>query len=82
MRLITITAFVAVLSVGAVHAQTDQYQITEAEKAACSSDAIRLCSAAYPDESALLACLKQNRGSLSATCAAVLKAGLKKRGMR
>ena len=33
-----------------------KYQVTDAERAACEGDALNLCSAAYPDEDALLAC--------------------------
>lgn len=63
-------------------AQERSYHITEAEKAACTSDAQRFCSAAYPDEGKLLTCMTANERSLSAGCAVVFKAGKKERGLR
>lgn len=63
---------------GAV-AQSDPYRITSAEKAACTNDAIRLCSDAYPDENKLLSCMAENRASLTTGCAVVFEAGLKRR---
>ena len=57
----------------------DRYQITAEEMSACGSDAIALCSSAYPDESKLLSCLKTNRVSLSATCRPVFDAGVRRR---
>lgn len=64
------------------HAQDRSYHITEAEKAACTSDAERFCSGTYPDESKLLTCMTANQQSLSAGCAVVFKAGKKERGLR
>ena len=46
----------------------DKFQITAAEMSACGSDAIELCSSAYPDQQKLLYCMKVNRVNLSATC--------------
>ncbi len=60
---------------------TDALHITEAEKAACTQDAERLCASAYPDEQKLLACMKANRASLGPTCLPVFDAGLKRRGL-
>ena len=60
-------------------AQTDTYKITDAEKAACTGDAMRLCASAYPSESKLLACMIANKGSLTPTCLTVFNAGLKRR---
>lgn len=60
-------------------AQADPYRITSAEKAACTSDAVRLCSNAYPDEARLLSCMSQNRASLTTGCAVVFEAGLRRR---
>ena len=58
-----------------------KYNITAAEQAACFNDAVHLCSSAYPNEDALLSCMKQNQSSLSVGCAVVFKAGLKRRHM-
>ena len=63
-------------------AQDRSYHITEAEKAACTSDAQRFCSGTYPDEGKLLTCMTANQQSLSAGCAVVFKAGKKERGLR
>lgn len=57
----------------------DKYQISAEEMSACGSDAIELCSSAYPDESKLLSCMKINRVSLSATCRPVFDAGVRRR---
>ncbi len=59
----------------------DAFHVTEAEKAACTQDAERLCASAYPDEQKLLACMKANRASLGPTCLPVFDAGMKRRGM-
>ena len=67
---------------GLANAQDRSYHITEAEKAACTPDAQRFCSAAYPDEGKLLTCMTANQQSLSAGCAIVFKAGKKERGLR
>ena len=60
-------------------AQEDKYHVTEAEKAACTTDAVRLCSQTYPDEEQLFVCMKQNRGSLTKTCRVAFDAGVKRR---
>ncbi len=60
-------------------AQVDKYHVTDAEKAACTPDAMRLCSQTYPNEDQLFACMKQNRGSLSQTCRVAFDAGVKRR---
>ena len=57
----------------------DKYHITPEEKAACSSDALRLCSNTYPDEDRLFSCMKENRASLSAVCRVAFDAGRKRR---
>ncbi len=57
----------------------DKYHVTEAEKAACSGDAVRLCSDAYPDEDALIVCMRAKRAELSSACVAAFESGLKRR---
>jgi hypothetical protein len=57
----------------------DKYHVTEQERAACSTDAVRLCSDAYPDEDALIICMKANRSQLSGACNAAFDAGLRRR---
>ncbi|MCX8253551.1 hypothetical protein RHAL1_02846 [Beijerinckiaceae bacterium RH AL1] len=68
-----------ILTSAAQAAPVDPYRITANEKAACTGDAIMLCSDAYPDEHRLLACMASNRSSLSAGCGAVFDAGLRRR---
>jgi hypothetical protein len=57
----------------------DKYHVTDQERAACSGDALRLCSQAYPDEDALILCMKANRSMLSNACVVAFDAGLRKR---
>lgn len=57
----------------------DKYQITEEERAACQNDAVLFCSTVYPDEDALLACMKSVRPKLTQACRVVFEAGLRRR---
>ena len=61
------------------HAQSVSYNITPAEKAACTADATRLCFNTYPDEQKLLGCMEANKTSLTKSCFVVFNAGLKRR---
>jgi hypothetical protein len=75
-----LAALAAVVGVSpAAFAQSDPYHITANEKAACTSDAVRLCMDAYPDEHKLISCMASNRASLSGTCLAVFDAGVRRR---
>ncbi|MDX7953682.1 hypothetical protein P7D22_21190 [Lichenihabitans sp. Uapishka_5] len=58
-----------------------KYQVTGIERAACESDAVALCSATYPDEDALLACMRLNVSKLNAGCRPVFIEGLRRRGI-
>lgn len=60
-------------------ANDDPYHVTDAEKAACTEDAVRFCINTYPNEKLLLACMKRNRSSLSPVCLQAFDAGLKRR---
>lgn len=60
-------------------ASADPFHVTDAEKAACTSDAVRFCYGTYPDETKLLSCMKQNRSMLSDTCRVAFDAGVKRR---
>ncbi len=64
---------------GKYEVTTDKYHVTAEEREACQEDAVALCSAAFPDEEMLLACMKTNRVQLSAGCRTVFEAGLRKR---
>jgi hypothetical protein len=57
----------------------DKYHVTEQERVACSSDALRLCSQAYPDEDALISCMKTNRSQLTPACVVAFDAGIRRR---
>lgn len=50
------------------------FQGTPEEQAACSPDATRFCSDAFPDTFRVLACLQRNRGRLRKACLQVLEA--------
>ena len=60
----------------------NKYQVTDAERAACQEDAAQLCGGAYPDQDALLACMRQNQSRLTAGCRPVFLAGLHRRGLQ
>ena len=57
----------------------DKYHVTAEERAACSQDAVRLCSSAYPDEDALIVCMKASHAQLSPQCQTAFDTGLKRR---
>ena len=57
----------------------DKYHVTPAERAACSNDAVKLCLNAYPDEDALIGCMKANHDQLSRQCQIAFDLGVKKR---
>lgn len=62
-----------------VPAAADKYDVSPQEKLACTRDAMRLCFNTYPDEDALLSCMKTNHASLSATCRVAFDAGVRRR---
>ena len=68
-------------AVSGATAQTDKYQVTAAEHAACDVDASRLCGSSATEDAAL-ACMKQQRAELSAGCRSVFDSGLKQRGLQ
>ena len=73
--------FMAAMTLASTASATpvDKYNITPEEHAACDSDAINLCSAAYPDADKLLECMRINRHRLSAVCEATFLSGMKRR---
>lgn len=81
-----LVASTILVSTGAALAQpgryvmpSDKYQITEVERAACQADAALFCSMTYPDEEALLTCMKTVRSQLTQGCRTVFEAGLRRR---
>ena len=79
MLVLDVSASHAVAAAAGQVAPIDKFGITDQERAACTADAIALCSTAYPDEDKLLACMKLNRGSLSGGCRIVFDRGLQRR---
>ena len=57
----------AVIASGSAVAQ----QGTPAQRKACSPDVYRLCAGEIPNVRAITACLRRQRSSLSAACAAI-----------
>ena len=49
------------------------------QQAACQDDAMRLCSAAIPDEGRIHSCLYQYRASISPACRAIVAPAKKRR---
>jgi hypothetical protein len=47
---------------------------TEAERAACTPDVVRLCGSEIPDVDRIIACMKAKRASLSTPCRLVVDA--------
>ncbi len=79
-RNIVIFAALALLGQQAAAAPS-KYGITAEEKAACQTDAAAYCSATFPDEDKLIACMKGNKAQLSPMCLQVFTAGLRRRHM-
>ena len=80
-RLACLCLFACALDASQGVAQVDKFQLSEAEKAACTPDAERFCSGAYPDEDKLLSCMKAKRKALTSECRVAFDTGLKKRGL-
>ena len=55
------------------------YGITPEEQAACQDDATALCSHVFPDQDALIACMRSNVSRLTPLCRKTFTAGLQKR---
>jgi hypothetical protein len=49
------------------------FEVTEAQREACTPDAFRLCSAEIPDGDRVAACMQANVANLSAPCRAVFQ---------
>lgn len=56
------------------------FEVTEAQKEACTPDAFRLCSAAIPDANQVAACMAANVGNLSPACRAVFRPAVARTG--
>jgi hypothetical protein len=64
-------ALVAASSVSTAEARHRHFNMAEA-RAACTGDAMRLCSQYIPSRGRIAACLRHNSGSLSPGCHHVL----------
>lgn len=72
MTKLTNALFAAVaIALGSASASAQENQGTAEQRAACTPDAFRLCSAYIPDPSAVEACLRQRKPNLSEACKAV-----------
>ena len=82
MKIASATCLVILSTSASLAAPTDKFNITPQEHAACDADTTNLCASSYPDEGAMVECMKAKRGQLSSACAIVLKAGLQRRHMQ
>ena len=64
-------ALIAASSVSTAEARHHHFSMAEA-RAACTGDAMRLCSQYIPSRGRIAACLRRNSGSLSPGCHHVL----------
>jgi len=62
-----------VVALGSAAAFAQENQGTAEQRAACTSDAFRLCSAYIPDPSGVEACLRQRKLDLSQACRTVFE---------
>lgn len=60
-------------------AVVDKFDITADEHAACDGDVMRLCSASFPDQDLVVACMKAKQAQLSTLCRTTFVAGMKMR---
>lgn len=85
MRSLFKLSLLASLAVAAAPAsaqtQTDKYNVTPEEHAACDADVYRLCSDSE-NEDQVLACMRTHRADLSPKCQSTFDAGLKRRHLK
>jgi hypothetical protein len=76
-RICKLTSGSVVLALALVTFSTSSFAIGTAEqRAACTPDALRLCSSEIPNIPRIVACLKQNRSNLSKPCQAAMHSPL------
>jgi hypothetical protein len=72
-RITKVTSGAFVLAIALVAFSSSSFAVGTAEqRAACTPDALRLCSSAIPNIPAIVACLRANRSNLSKACASAL----------
>ena len=64
------SALVAVLCLAGIATAEAGFRVTAEQRAACTPDAIRLCSSEIPDVGRVAACMRANQASLSPRCRA------------
>jgi hypothetical protein len=69
---------IAVFSLSSL-ASAQAFEVTDQQRAACTPDAFRLCSAEMPDANRVAACMDAKQASLSAPCRAVFAAARSER---
>jgi hypothetical protein len=62
-----------VVALGSAAAFAQENQGTAEQRAACTPDAFRLCSAYIPDPAGVEACLRQRKSDLNEACKAVFE---------
>ncbi|RXG97447.1 hypothetical protein [Bradyrhizobium vignae] len=72
-RLMAALFAAVVVAFGSTAASAQENQGTAEQRAACTPDAFRLCSAYIPDPSGVEACLRQRKSDLSKACKAVFE---------
>ncbi len=72
-RICKVTSGVAVLAITLVAFASSSFAVGTAEqRAACTPDALRLCSAEIPNIPRIVACLRANKSNLSKPCQAAM----------
>ncbi|SFJ44916.1 hypothetical protein [Bradyrhizobium sp. Gha] len=72
-RLMTALFAAVAVALSSAAASAQENQGTAEQRAACTPDAFRLCSAYIPDPSGVEACLRQRKSDLSEGCKAVFE---------
>ncbi|RXG90415.1 hypothetical protein EAS62_28310 [Bradyrhizobium zhanjiangense] len=72
-RLMPALFVAAVVALGSAAAFAQENRGTPEQRAACTPDAFRLCSAYIPDPSGVEACLRLRKADLSEGCKAVFE---------
>jgi hypothetical protein len=72
-RICKVTSGAVALAIALVAFSSSSFAVGTAEqRAACTPDALRLCSAEIPNIPRIVACLRANRSSLSKPCQAAM----------
>jgi hypothetical protein len=76
-RIYKLTSGSVVLALALATFATSSFALGTAEqRAACTPDALRLCSSQIPNIPAIVACLRQNKPNLSKPCQAAMNSPL------